>query len=664
MNRRKNILISTIIIGVTALLIVGCPNNLVDVIEEEVAVVVTPPSVISIYPAANAVSISADSEITITFSKSIDSASVTGASFVIKDQYGSSATGHFNISNDTITFIPNNLFYGTDYIVTATAAILDVNGNPLADEFSWSFKTQAAPAGLKPLVQLFTIDNGKSATGNSTVLLNVLASDYNGSTTGLEFRYKLENEDDWSSWAVMTEGLSTVNAVLPIGTSDETFIYMAEVRDSNMVSSGLVYAQITYKTTPPAIDPSLSNPAPGASVPQNLGYVKVVFDTEMDTSTITSDSIYVSKGLTKISTYQFDFTDNKTAVVFSVFELGGSSYYLEPEMDYTVFISSTVADVAGNAYGADYTYFFRTDAAKDTTSPDGLIVLDLDSSDLNATNLTNFDLMIKATDDFNGVRSVKIWGDSSNTGTYPYDEQNAAWVPYVEGASTFGPDGIDNGGSGDDITYMSFNTSYAINWDIVPSNGDKYIYYRFIDYANNESITPGILKISLDNLAPVLTALQIDGGTGFSNNSNNKVNITFDASDAHSGLDKLWISSDANNILNTPASNSGSWEAWSPLKTSYPLGSGEGKYYFYSEVKDFVGNLSGVISSSIILDYTSPDISFSESDILEVNTATAQTVTATDPAPGALNYQIPSGIATYLWEKVSGPGTIIFLILQ
>ena len=83
---------------------------------------------------------------------------------------------------------------------------------------------------------------------------------------------------------------------------------------------------------------------------------------------------------------------------------------------------------------------------------------------------------------------------------------------------------------------MSFNTAYAgfANW-LIPSgagtDGDYYIYYKFSDYANNESSTPGRLKVSLDNTSPTLTSVQINSAGGYTNNTNDSINITLNAND-------------------------------------------------------------------------------------------------------------------------------------
>lgn len=651
MKNRTGRFLVIILTAAIVFLFSGCPNNLVDTIEKEVEVVVTPPSVKNIYPAASATSVSSDSQISVTFTKNIDQTTVNSASFIVKDSFGNATSGIYSVSNDTVTFTPNNLYYDASYTITITGAILDVDGNPLTENFSWDFSTEKAPSNLKPVIRDFQIDNGKSITNSSVIALEIDAEDYNGERTGMQYRYHLVTDSSWSSWADLNDGFISISeTITPGGTDAETFTFEAEVRDKNMVYSDIYATSIIYKTSPPGIDASVSNPVPGSVVPSNQSYVDVVFDSEMDPGSISSSTVYVSKGINKISTVEYTLINNNRGVRFSTFELGGSTYFFEQNTDYTVFVAGTVSDVAGNQIGNDLSYSFSTGTAVDTSAPEGEVVLNLDSSEFNATPANSFDLEIKAVDDYNGVRAVKIWGD--NDGTLPLFESDASWKLYTEGSTTPGL-----------IDYMSYNANFGNgNWVLNNIDGDYYIFYKFIDFAGNESSTPGRVRISLDTTNPVLNGIQIDSGTGYSNSENDKINIIIDADDLQSGLKEMWISSEASSTSNPPASGSGTWQAWNSLTTDYSLSSGEGMYYVYGEVRDYVTRVSGVGYSSIILDHTKPSVSFSDTDRQEVNSASLQTVTIADehPASSPAAWQIPSGMGTYQWEQLSGPGTLEF----
>jgi len=507
---------------------------------------------------------------------------------------------------------------------------------------------------VKPNITLFNLDGGNSGTRNSTVSIDIFADDGNEGS-GVD-SYRLHTEGgEWSDWNPLTGGsVSLTDQALTV-SSNETEVFYVQVQDNAGNESEISAESITMDMTAPSVDSSLSSPLPGSSGNSVSSYIKVVFDGEMDTGTISSSTVYITKGTTQISTDQYNFVDNKTAIEFTEFELSNNPYTLEQNTDYTILINSSVTDVAGNAFGSDYSYSFSNGSFLDETAPEGSIVLNLDSPDINATASSTFDLEINASDDYNGVRAVKIWGDNIGAG-YATFESEASWELYIPASTTGG--GVD---------YMSYNTAYAADWSLIANDGNHYIYYKFMDYSNNESATPGILKVSLDTTNPDLNGIQIDSGTGYSNNENGTVNIILDAEDLQSGLNEMWISFEANNTNNPPASESGSWIEWSSLTSSYSISTDEGKYYIYGEVKDYVNRPSGVEGNTFILDYTDPVVTFTGDDILEVNRATEQTVTITDKhpaddgvAPSPLNYEIPSGIETYQWEQLSGPGTIIF----
>ena len=750
---RRRIASALSVIAFTTLLLT-CKNPLLQEIEEVVEVVVTPPEVLAIYPEENAVDIPITlNTITVTFSKSIQGDSLTSSTFYVQDPSENKVTGVTKVETDTITFTPtSSLAVGTSYTVVING-IRDTDGNAIAGEYSWNFTTGIEGDTVVPVTDSITINNGDSWTNNSTVQVDIEATDnfgvaqmnvsLNGSfsesnwvtfsdsfslvlpdgdgmktvyiklkdgsgnlssgsasdTIGLDtsmpsvtafqidggnsgtrnttvdidiiaedendgsgiawYRFHREGEE-WSSWTPLTGGSAFLDDTALSVSADETEVFYLQVRDNAGNLSEITTEQITLDLTAPEVDPELSNPEPNSTVPLNQAYIKVAFDGEMNTSTITSDTVYVSRGATKISTPQYSLTDGNSAVEFSYFEDGGDEYFLEQNTSYTIFISSAVSDIAGNTMSGDYSYYFTTDLANDSTAPDGTIVLDLDNPDFNATKGQTIDLQIKAEDDYNGVRAVKFWGDGG-TGM-PIFEADASWILYSENAQTTGL-----------IDYMSYDAedNAAIDgsqeWllsDTGGASGDRYIYYRFSDFAGNESPTPGRLKINLDNTDPVLNSVQINSGTGYT--INNVVNIALDAEDVHSGLQYVYFYLEAADTVGSPTF--GASEDWITLKTGYDLSTetgastGEGRYFLHVAVEDHVG-LPLVLApeyTTVVWDETEPSVSFDSGDILEANSPTIQTSTISDPDPGAAAYEVPSGIASYSWEQVSGPGTLSF----
>ncbi|MBI9101017.1 MAG: Ig-like domain-containing protein [Spirochaetales bacterium] len=746
-------------------IIFGCRNSLVNIIEDEVAVAVTAPEVLSIYPtvAAEDIPISL-STITATLSKPIEESSVKVSTFFVTDPSGTIINGSRQVDNETITFTPvSSLMVGTEYAVTIDG-VTDKDGNVISELYTWSFTTgiigdtvvpvisevtlnegaewtnsqtvdvfiaasdnfgiaqmnvsttgnfsdagwntwtpllsvefpdgdgaktlyvkvkdgsgnvsegiASAVIGLDttaPIVNSFVIDGGKSGTRKDNVTVDILASDEDAGSGIFDYRIRLHGGEVWTvdDWTTLPESGIFIPVYSLSVSADETEIIELQVRDRAGNESLVIDRSITRDFTPPSINLGLSNPIPNSDDNKTKSYVKIAFDGEMNTSTFSGESINISKGADQISSDIYEIVDGKSALEFTEFQIWDVSegdyveYFLEQNVSYTVFISSSVSDVAGNTFEGDYSYSFSNGAFLDETAPIGFVVLDLDDINLNATPISSFDLEIKAEDDYNGVRAVKIWGDNNNTEAL--FESEATWALYSEGATT-----------PENISYMSYSPVIGNAWPLPITDGDYFIYYKFVDYANNESDVPGILRVSLDTTEPVINNIFTDGGTGYSNNFDDTINIIFDAEDAGSGLKEMWFSVEASDTLNLPATKAFDaieWQEWSSIISDYTLDSGEGKYFIYGEVKDHVdwqsGDTSGVADyTTVILDYTPPEIGFELTDLVETNRIALQTSTIVDNHPdGSLGYQIPSGVDSYSWEQVdeegTGPGLIRFFI--
>jgi len=100
---------------------------------------VTPPTVSSVSPTADATDVAVASRVGVTFSEAMDSSTITTTSFTV-----GSASGSVAYDSDTYTaiFTPDaNLEGSTTYTATLSTAITDAAGNPLASAYSWSFTT-------------------------------------------------------------------------------------------------------------------------------------------------------------------------------------------------------------------------------------------------------------------------------------------------------------------------------------------------------------------------------------------------------------------------------------------------------------------------------------------------------------------------------------------
>ncbi len=109
----------------------------------------TPPTVESVTPADGATNVGQGASVTASFGESIAPASVTGSSFVLRDEDGNDVDASVSASGSTATLEPEaSLQPSTSYTATllsGSGGIKDSAGNALASDYSWSFSTGVAP---------------------------------------------------------------------------------------------------------------------------------------------------------------------------------------------------------------------------------------------------------------------------------------------------------------------------------------------------------------------------------------------------------------------------------------------------------------------------------------------------------------------------------------
>jgi tetrahydromethanopterin S-methyltransferase subunit B len=108
-----------------------------------------PPRVTSTSPVVN---VPIDSSISAMFSEAMDPATTTVSSFLIY-QGTTSLAGLVNYAGVTVTFNPDvNFAYETTYTATITTGARDLAGNPLGNNFEWTFRTSMTPDTTRPIV--------------------------------------------------------------------------------------------------------------------------------------------------------------------------------------------------------------------------------------------------------------------------------------------------------------------------------------------------------------------------------------------------------------------------------------------------------------------------------------------------------------------------------
>jgi len=719
---------------VLAAVFFGCKNPLVSVIEEDVAVAVTPPRVSSVFPEIGSADVAVTTNyISIEFTKPIAVSTVSSSSIIIADSAGVKLAGNWSVNDKTVTFTPNgSLSYSETYTITITSALLDTDANALTESYSWSFNTGIAPdtsmpvigsvvinntdlwsnalsvsitidasdnydtatttsvaqmninesgwqpysttaaytlpagEGLRsisvrvkdgsgnesetvsdtinidttaPAIGYFHINDGKSATNTTLVSLDIGGLD-DGSGSD-EFRYKTLNSD-WTAWAALTEGSASLSDIVLAIALGSTESFEAEIRDLAGNVSIIDTAYITYENIPPAVTLKHPDGQDADDYPINGGLVWAEFNEEIDTDTITPGSFYILSGTSPLSDTSIVISEDKKTVQLVGFALSKNS-------DYTVIIEDTVSDVAGNTLSegtGDYSWTFHAGSAIDATPPDGTIVLDETQPTHFSPRVTsnqNLTFDVSASDDYNTVDGMMIWGNSDgsvdpDTGSpYARFEQDAEWLEY----------------------------STTKNWILPADEGFYSIHYKFMDVPQNQMPDNKSLEIALDTSDPMINEVSIidytgadidDNGTPndpaddvittkYTNNPNREVTFVVDAEDAISGINEMWVSTDG--VIDTEPSAD-----WTPIQT-ITLPAGDGLKEVLIGVRDYVGRPAAApvsASEQIILDLTPPEVSFTSTDYIQTNDAATQTGSFTDV----------NGVVSYLWEQDGGSDEISF----
>lgn len=111
----------------------------------------TAPLIAAVAPAPNTVGAPADGEITLTFDRAVDPASVNASTVSIFGRWSGVAQGSFEVDADGRTgrFVPSRSFSaGETVYVTVSRRVLGTDGEPMHQGYSFSYWVEAGPGSL------------------------------------------------------------------------------------------------------------------------------------------------------------------------------------------------------------------------------------------------------------------------------------------------------------------------------------------------------------------------------------------------------------------------------------------------------------------------------------------------------------------------------------
>jgi len=255
MNRGLKTIIRSAVVA-CAIVLVSCPNPLLTTIEENVSIVVTPPEVLSIFPAANGENVAINLEnISVTFSKELRANSVNGTTFKVTDRDGNVVAGNPTVSTDTVTFKPlEDLAYSMVYTVTING-ILDVDGNAISEVYTWTFTTGLAPDTENPTGLDIMINNNADYTNSLAVVLEIAAQDnYGVAQMSISNSGNHPVDSGWETFAP-DEGTGTVTKNWTLESGDGLKTVSVKFKDgAGNVSTAAIADTIALDTIAPAVD--------------------------------------------------------------------------------------------------------------------------------------------------------------------------------------------------------------------------------------------------------------------------------------------------------------------------------------------------------------------------------------------------------------------------
>ncbi|RKO67780.1 Ig-like domain-containing protein [Desulfofundulus salinus] len=319
------------------------------------------PAVEAVDPVDGATNVPVGTSVTVTFSEDVKA----GAAYdgiALKDAEGNAVAVTTNIEGKVLTIKPDaNLAYSTKYTVIIPAgAVADLAGNALAQDYAFSFTTEAEPDTIAPTVEAAEpVDGATNVPVVVTITVTFSEDVQEGDSFG-QIALKDAEGNPVDCNVTLNGNVLTIdpNANLAYSTAYTVTIPAGAVQDAagNELADGYAFG-FTTEAEPDNIAPAVeaTEPADGAT------------DVPVSTSVTVTFSEDVNAGAAYDGIELKDAEGNTVAVTRSI---ESKVLTIKPDVNldysttYTVTIpAGAVQDAAGNGLAEEYTFSFTTQGA-------------------------------------------------------------------------------------------------------------------------------------------------------------------------------------------------------------------------------------------------------------------------------------------------------------
>jgi hypothetical protein len=307
------------------------------------------PTVISTDPANNALNVFMNTDVEANFSVAMDPTTISQTTFMLH-QGTTLIAGTVTYNGTKAIFTPSvALTANTTYTGTITTGARNVEGAPIENNYTWTFKTGSylAPS----VITINPANNAKGIAINKTVTATFSLAMNPLTITATTFTLY----QGTTSIAGVVSYTGTTASFNPSADLLPATVYTVTITTGAASVAGMKLATnyVWTFTTAALTDPQVisTDPADNASGVAINKIVTGSFNMAMDLSTITTTTFTLKQGITPVSgTVSYSGT-------MASFTPGSD---LLPGTTYTATITAGVKNMAGTALAEDYSWNFRT----------------------------------------------------------------------------------------------------------------------------------------------------------------------------------------------------------------------------------------------------------------------------------------------------------------